>query len=131
MNYERYPWLRCVATISDDSTAGSTTPQTSAEHAHLRDEAITKVQRLAAATRGHSVMGMFAFHSGINRNLYRMIYKWLGHLPGGMAMATVGGCAGFAAISGSSVANAATMGTLTLPEMKRYGYRANMNIFHL
>lgn len=68
------------------------------------------------------LMGMFAFHSGINRSLYRMIYKWLGHLPGGMAMATVGGCAGFAAISGSSVANAATMGTLTLPEMKRYGY---------
>jgi len=68
------------------------------------------------------LMGMFAFHSGISRSLYEATYKWLGHFPGGLAMATVGGCAGFAAISGSSVANAATMGTLTLPEMKRYNY---------
>ncbi len=68
------------------------------------------------------LMGAFAFHSGLSRDLYFMAYRWLGHMPGGLAMATVGGCAGFAAISGSSLATAATMGMVALPEMKRYKY---------
>ena len=68
------------------------------------------------------LMGAFAFHTGLSRDLYQLVYRWLGHLPGGLAIATVGGCAGFAAVSGSSLATAATMGMVALPEMKRYKY---------
>ncbi|OGP65183.1 MAG: C4-dicarboxylate ABC transporter permease [Deltaproteobacteria bacterium RBG_13_47_9] len=68
------------------------------------------------------LMGSFCFFSGLSRDLYNTAYKWLGHFPGGLAMATVGGCAGFAAVSGSSVATTATMGMVALPEMKRYKY---------
>ncbi|MDI6755264.1 MAG: TRAP transporter large permease [Thermodesulfobacteriota bacterium] len=68
------------------------------------------------------LMGMFTFYSGISRDLYFAMYSWLGRLPGGLAMATVGGCAGFAAICGSSVATSATMGVVALPEMKRFKY---------
>ncbi|OGP64706.1 MAG: C4-dicarboxylate ABC transporter permease [Deltaproteobacteria bacterium RBG_13_53_10] len=68
------------------------------------------------------LMGSFCFFSGLSRDLYNTAYKWLGHFPGGLAMATVGGCAGFAAVSGSSVATTATMGMVALPEMRRYKY---------
>jgi len=68
------------------------------------------------------LMGSLCFHAGLSRDLYFTIYKWLGRLPGGLAMATVGACAGFAAVSGSSVATASTMGTVALPEMKKYRY---------
>ena len=68
------------------------------------------------------LMGSFAFSAGLSRDLYQAAYKWLGHLRGGLAMATVGACACFAAISGSSMATAATMGTVALPEMKKYNY---------
>lgn len=68
------------------------------------------------------LMGAFCFHAGLSKDLYNTVYRWLGHLRGGLAIATVGGCAGFAAVSGSSVATAATMGTVALPEMERYGY---------
>lgn len=68
------------------------------------------------------LMGEICFYSGLSQNLYRTFYKWLGHLPGGLAMATVGACAGFAAVSGSSVATVATLGTVALPEMKKYKY---------
>jgi C4-dicarboxylate transporter DctM subunit len=68
------------------------------------------------------LMGAFCFYAGLSKDLYYTVNRWLGHLRGGLAMATVGGCAGFAAVSGSSVATAATMGTVALPEMKRYGY---------
>ena len=68
------------------------------------------------------LMGSFAYYTGLGKDVYNTVNKWLGHLPGGLAMATVGGCAGFAAISGSSVATAATMGTVALPEMKRFNY---------
>ncbi len=67
-------------------------------------------------------MGQIAFHAGISRRLYDAAYKILGHLPGGLAMATIGACAGFSAICGSTNATAATMATVALPEMKRYGY---------
>lgn len=69
------------------------------------------------------LMGQVAFHSGISTRLFDAAYAWIGHLPGGLAMATVGACAGFAAICGSTNATAATMAAATLPEMKRYGYR--------
>jgi len=68
------------------------------------------------------LMGQFAFHSGLSKDLYETSYKWMGRLPGGLAVATVGACAGFAAICGSSSATAATMGTVALPEMKKYKY---------
>lgn len=68
------------------------------------------------------VMGGFAGSSGLTREMYSTFDKWLRKLPGGLGIATIGACAGFAAVSGSSVATAATMGTVALPEMKRYGY---------
>jgi C4-dicarboxylate transporter DctM subunit len=68
------------------------------------------------------LMGAFCFHAGLSKDLYNTVYRWLGHFRGGLALATVGACAGFAAVSGSSTATAATMGVVALPEMKRYGY---------
>lgn len=68
------------------------------------------------------LMGAFCFHAGLSKDLYNTVYRWLGHFRGGLAMASVGACAGFAAVSGSSVATAATMGTVALPEMERYNY---------
>lgn len=68
------------------------------------------------------LMGQFAFHSGMSEDIYKAVYRWLGHLPGGLAMATILGCAGFAAICGSSLATAATMSTVSLPEMEKYNY---------
>jgi tripartite ATP-independent transporter DctM subunit len=68
------------------------------------------------------LMGQILFHSAIGKKLYGIAYKWIGHLPGGLAMATTGGCALFAAICGSPSATAATMGTVALPEMRRYNY---------
>jgi tripartite ATP-independent transporter DctM subunit len=67
-------------------------------------------------------MGQIAFHAGISQRLFKTAYYWLGPLPGGLAMATVGACAGFGAICGSGPATAATMAMVALPEMKRYKY---------
>lgn len=68
------------------------------------------------------LMGTVCFHSGVNVNLYKTAYKWFGRMRGGLAMATVMACAGFAAICGSNAATAATMTTVALPEMKKYNY---------
>ncbi len=68
------------------------------------------------------LMGQVSFHSGISRRLFDTAYHWLGPLPGGLAMATVGACAAFGAICGSGPATAATMAMVALPEMKRYRY---------
>jgi C4-dicarboxylate transporter DctM subunit len=68
------------------------------------------------------LMGTVCFHSGVNKNLYDTAYKWFGRTRGGIAMATVMACAGFAAICGSNNATAATMTTVALPEMKKYNY---------
>jgi C4-dicarboxylate transporter, DctM subunit len=68
------------------------------------------------------LMGQVTFHAGISRRLFETAYKFVGHLPGGLAMACVAACAGFAAICGSTNAAAATMATVALPEMKRYNY---------
>ena len=68
------------------------------------------------------LMGSFCYFAGLSKDLYDTVHSWLGQLRGGLAMATVGACAGFAAISGSSLATAATMGMVALPEMKRYKY---------
>ena len=68
------------------------------------------------------LMGEIAFHSGMSRRIYRTAHTWFGFIPGGLAVATIGACAGFAAICGSSTATAATMGTVALPEMKKQNY---------
>ena len=68
------------------------------------------------------LMGCFAFASGISKRLYHTTYAWLGHIRGGLIMATVMACAGFGAICGSSAATAATMGKIAIPEMKKYRY---------
>jgi C4-dicarboxylate transporter DctM subunit len=72
------------------------------------------------------LMGQIAFHSGISKRLFDSAYKFIGHLPGGLAIATVGACAAFSAICGSTNATAATMGAATLPEMKRYNYKPEL-----
>ena len=68
------------------------------------------------------LMGYLAHHAGITRNIYWTARQWLGHLPGGLAIATIFGCAGFAAACGASTASAAVMGRVSMPELKRYGY---------
>jgi tripartite ATP-independent transporter DctM subunit len=68
------------------------------------------------------LMGCFAFQTGISKRLYDTTYAWVGHVRGGLIMATVMACAGFGAICGSSAATAATMGKIAIPEMKRYHY---------
>ncbi len=68
------------------------------------------------------LMGQFANYSRMGVEIYQTVYRWIGFLPGGLSMATIGACAGFAAISGSSLATAATFGTVALPEMKRFKY---------
>ncbi|NCO60590.1 MAG: C4-dicarboxylate ABC transporter permease [Deltaproteobacteria bacterium CG_4_8_14_3_um_filter_51_11] len=68
------------------------------------------------------IMGAFASAAGITGELYNTFEKWFRRLPGGLGIATIAACAGFAAVSGSSVAAAAAMGTVALPEMKRFKY---------
>ena len=68
------------------------------------------------------LMGAVAHHSGISAALFRAGRVWLGGLPGGLAVAANFACAGFSAASGSSIATAAAMGRITIPEMTRYGY---------
>ncbi len=68
------------------------------------------------------LMGAFVTVSGMSRELFRAANTWLGHLRGGLGFATILACGGFAAISGSSVATAATFSTVAYPEMRRYNY---------
>jgi tripartite ATP-independent transporter DctM subunit len=68
------------------------------------------------------LMGQFATLSGMSRSLFKTAEAFLGHRKGGVAMSAVGACAGFGAICGSSLATAATMGQVALPELRRYGY---------
>jgi len=68
------------------------------------------------------LMGHFATLGGMSQALFKAAESWLGHRKGGVAMASVGACAGFGAICGSSLATAATMSRVALPELKRYGY---------
>lgn len=68
------------------------------------------------------LMGNLAGVSGMSNDLFNAAYRWMGHLRGGLASATIAACAGFAALSGSSLASAVTMGRVALPEMRRYKY---------
>ncbi len=67
-------------------------------------------------------MGQVAFYAGVNTKLYNAAYKWVGHIRGGLAMATIAACSAFSAICGSNAATAATMTTVALPQMKKYKY---------
>ncbi len=72
------------------------------------------------------LMGQLVYHTGIASDLYACLYRWFGRLPGGIAVSTVGACAGFGAVTGSSLASVATMGTMVMPEMRRYGYNERL-----
>jgi tripartite ATP-independent transporter DctM subunit len=72
------------------------------------------------------LMGGFAGGAGITRELYETFDKWFRRLPGGLGVATIAACAGFAAVSGSSVAAAAAMGNVALPEMRRFNYHPKL-----
>ena len=73
------------------------------------------------------LMGQFATHGGLSRSLFHFVRAFLGHRRGGVAMAAVGACAGFGAICGSSLATAATMGQVALPELRRLGYAGSLS----
>ncbi|MBG6158870.1 tripartite ATP-independent transporter DctM subunit [Labrenzia sp. EL_159] len=68
------------------------------------------------------LMGNLAGVSGMSADLFKAAYRWMGHMKGGLASATIAACAGFAALSGSSLAAAITMGRVALPEMKKFNY---------
>ena len=72
-------------------------------------------------------MGQIAFNAGIAKRLYETAFKFVGHIPGGLAMATVGGATAFKAICGSSPATAATFASIAVPEMDRYGYSKKLS----
>jgi tripartite ATP-independent transporter DctM subunit len=72
------------------------------------------------------IMGGFAGSSGMTRQMYAAFDQWLRRLPGGLGIATIAACAGFAGICGSSVATAAAMGMVAIPEMRRFGYHPKL-----
>ncbi len=74
------------------------------------------------------LMGEFSFISGMVTDAYYAAYRWLGHLPGGLAMTTIGACTGFAACSGSSLAAASLMAEIAYPEMTRYKYNPKLSL---
>ena len=73
------------------------------------------------------LMGQFAALGGLSQALFKAAEAWIGHRKGGVAMAAVGACAGFGAICGSSLATAATMGQVALPELKKAGYAGGIS----
>ncbi|MFT6105503.1 MAG: tripartite ATP-independent transporter DctM subunit [Paracoccaceae bacterium] len=73
------------------------------------------------------LMGQIATRTGMSAALFRAASDWLGHRKGGIAMASVGACAGFGAICGSSLATASTMGQVALPEMRKRGYSDSLS----
>ena len=73
------------------------------------------------------LMGLLVNKGGLSRELYQVSYAFLGHLRGGLAMATICACAGFSAICGSSLATAATMSKVAMPQMRKYGYNDSLS----
>jgi C4-dicarboxylate transporter, DctM subunit len=73
------------------------------------------------------LMGQVAFNAGLAKRLYNCAYKFMGHIPGGLAMATVAGATAFKAICGSSPATSATFASVAVPEMDRYGYSKKLS----
>ena len=72
------------------------------------------------------LMGSFTGVSGLSADIYKLANAFVGHRRGGLALATIGGCAGFGAVCGSSLATAATMGRVALPEMLRHNYSPSL-----
>ncbi len=73
------------------------------------------------------LMGQIAFNAGIAKRLYDTSYRFIGHIPGGLAMATVAGAAAFGTVTGSATATAATFGSVAYPEMERYHYSKKLS----
>jgi len=73
------------------------------------------------------LMGVFVARAALSNDLYETSYKWLGHFRGGLAMATVAACGGFAVVSGSSAATAATMAKVAIPSMRKFGYADSLS----
>jgi C4-dicarboxylate transporter DctM subunit len=73
-------------------------------------------------------MGMLSSYGGIAKDAFTAINKWVGHLYGGLAMATVGACAAFGAVCGSHVATALTMCSIALPQMRKFGYNDQFSL---
>lgn len=73
------------------------------------------------------LMGVFVARAALSDDLYEASFRWLGHFRGGLAMATVAACGGFAAVSGSSAATAATMAKVAVPSMRKFGYADSMS----
>ena len=73
------------------------------------------------------LMGQIAFNAGIAKRLYDTSYKFIGHIPGGLAMATVAGAGAFGTVTGSATATAATFGSVAYPEMERYHYSKKLS----
>ncbi len=73
------------------------------------------------------LMGLFVNKGGLSRELYQLSFTFLGHLRGGLAMATIAACAGFSAICGSSLATAATMSKVAMPQMRKYKYNDSLS----
>ena len=72
------------------------------------------------------LMGQLVFHTGLASDLYDGVRTWIGRVPGGMAITSVVACAGFGAVTGSSIATVATMGAIVMPEMRRYKYHPRL-----
>ncbi|HEY3917309.1 MAG TPA: TRAP transporter large permease [Stellaceae bacterium] len=73
------------------------------------------------------LMGTFVNHAALSDDLYEVAHRWLGHYRGGLALATIAACAGFASICGSSLATAATMARVAVPSMRRYRYADSLS----
>ena len=73
------------------------------------------------------LMGLFVSKGGLSRELYKASHAFLGHFRGGLSMATICACAGFSAICGSSLATAATMSKVAMPQMRQYGYKDSLS----
>ena len=104
----------------------SASPISTAAHRHSSWSVETSMRTVTDYTFGvipmFLLMGAFVTHSGMSRELFRAANTFVGHLRGGLGIATVAACGGFAAICGSSVATAATFSTVAYPEMRRFGY---------
>ncbi|MAQ20746.1 MAG: C4-dicarboxylate ABC transporter permease [Gammaproteobacteria bacterium] len=72
------------------------------------------------------LMGQLFYHAGLASDLYEGLRKWVGRVPGGMAISSVLACGGFGAVTGSSIATVATMGTIVMPEMRRFKYDSRL-----
>ncbi len=105
-------------------------------HLMLADAALSllgMVSKTVASNYGWSVAPLFIFMGvlvsacGFSRNIFDTAYKWLGHFKGGLASATIGACSIFAAVVGDSLSGCVTMGSIALPEMKKYNYDTKLS----